>query len=154
MKPPATHGPLGMEHAATALAPELLRAYHAAEYHVHSEPPFTLRIGAANADLRALHQWLGVTCSAYITAVNPRSTQLEPDANAARMQALALAVAALNLHAIPGAARDPTGAWPEEPSLLVPGLGLHTAQALGARWEQNALVWCDADAVARLILLR
>jgi len=36
----------------------------------------------------------------------------------------------------------------------VPGLSLEASKSLGARFEQNAIVWSGADAVPQLILLR
>lgn len=49
---------------------------------------------------------------------------------------------------------DPTGIWPTEKSFFVPGLDLDTAKSLGRRFNQNAIVWIDGDAIPRLILLR
>ncbi|UUZ55406.1 DUF3293 domain-containing protein [Massilia sp. H-1] len=49
---------------------------------------------------------------------------------------------------------DPKREWPSEPSFLVRGLSLEDASALGRQLRQNAIVWCGADLVPQLILLR
>jgi hypothetical protein len=36
----------------------------------------------------------------------------------------------------------------------VPGLTRTAAQQLGRQFEQNAIIWADADAIPELILLR
>ena len=53
-----------------------------------------------------------------------------------------------------GMGEHPSGQWPGEPSFLILGLPLDAAKQLGARHEQNAIVWCGTDAVPQLILLR
>ncbi|UUZ49901.1 DUF3293 domain-containing protein [Massilia sp. B-10] len=53
-----------------------------------------------------------------------------------------------------GAYCDPKREWPSEPSFLVRGLSLEDASALGRQLRQNAIVWCGADLVPQLILLR
>lgn len=138
----------------SGLDPALVRAYQAAEYVVECMPPFTLRIGQASDELAALHRRFEVPCSVFITAVNPRSRALGNALNRARLSALERTVAALGLTGIAGSARDPGGLWPDEDSLLVPGLDLSGARALGTHWEQNAIVWSDASAIPRLVLLR
>ena len=55
---------------------------------------------------------------------------------------------------IDGIGCDPSGCWPGEASCLVLGLSIDIARALGTEFEQNAIVWCGADAVPELVLLR
>ena len=49
---------------------------------------------------------------------------------------------------------DPTGEWPGEESVFVPGLDLERAKSLGVEFGQNAIVWAGPDAVPQLVLLR
>jgi hypothetical protein len=49
---------------------------------------------------------------------------------------------------------DPSGNWPAEKSFLALGLDLEVSRALGAEFQQNAVLWANADAIPRLILLR
>ncbi|WP_454719494.1 MULTISPECIES: DUF3293 domain-containing protein [Cupriavidus] len=139
--------------------PALIQAYLETRYHVRGNAPLTLAIGVPSPALAALHAAAGVDCSAFVTAWNPYSRpQPDPAANArrnaARQQRLARELAGLGLAAIDGIGQHPSGGWPGEESLLVLGLALDAARALGARHGQNAIVWSGADAVPRLILLR
>jgi hypothetical protein len=54
----------------------------------------------------------------------------------------------------PGVGQHPTNGWPGEPSYLVFGLTRSESVELALRLEQNATVWCGADAVPELLLLR
>ena len=38
--------------------------------------------------------------------------------------------------------------------MLILGMDLHTARAWGQQWQQNALLYCGADTVPQLVLLR
>ena len=49
---------------------------------------------------------------------------------------------------------DPSGDWPGEESVFVPGLSLDRAKLLGSKFGQNAIVWVGPDAVPQLVLLR
>ena len=55
---------------------------------------------------------------------------------------------------IPGEGKHPVGDWPGESSFLIFDLSLESAKTLGKKFNQNAVVWCDKDAVPQLILLR
>ena len=137
----------------SSLDPALLQAYRETLYTVR-EPALTLRIGVACEPLRALHGRFGVECSAFVSACNPFSLRLDAAGNAARHRALLQALAAEGWRFLEGAGRHPSNGWPAEPSALVLGLPLEASRALGQRHAQNALVWCGADAVPALILLR
>ncbi len=140
--------------SASIIDPHTVRAYTETEYRVHGEPGFTLRVGVASADLLAAHARQGVDCSAYLTAWNPFSRKTDHATNAARQAELVDALSRLGLVCMPGLGRHPSNDWPGEESVLALGLGLDAAMALGARFEQNAIVWSGADAVPQLILLR
>jgi hypothetical protein len=138
----------------SSLPAELIRAYAETEYRVSGDPGFVLRIDVPSPELLALHARLGVTSSAFVTACNPRSRPLPATENAARQAGLLEAIGKLGLVALPGIGQHPRGDWPGEESWLVPGLSLASAQALGTRFGQNAIVWAGADAIPRLVLLR
>jgi hypothetical protein len=138
----------------TSLDAALRQAYRETRYEVPADPPVILSIGAASAPLRALHRRFGVECSAFVSACNPFSRRLDAAGNAARHRALLQALVAEGRRFLEGAGRHPSNGWPAEPSVLVFGLSLEESRALGRRCEQNALVWCGADAVPALILLR
>ncbi|MEK8051968.1 DUF3293 domain-containing protein [Ideonella sp. DXS22W] len=140
----------------TQIAAALIQAYRETHYEVRpaDTAAFTLHIDQPCAGLRAAHQRHGVACSAFITACNPYSQALDDAANAARQAALLAKLEAQGRRTDAGQGRHPANGWPAEPSLLVYGLGLEAARALGRQLEQNAIVWCGADAVPRLVLLR
>lgn len=140
--------------AESAIPPATRRAFHETSYHVFAPAPFALRIGERSEALAALQRAHGVAASAFVTACNPASTDLGAVANAPRMAALRSELAAAGVAFVEGEGRHPSNGWPPEPSLLALGLSRANARALGARHGQDAIVWCGADAVPQLELLR
>jgi len=138
----------------TTIDAATIQAYRETEYRVHGDEPFTLRIGEANPVLAAVHKQHRVDSSAYVTAYNPYSQALDDAANAQRHAELGRELRLRSLVAIEGLGQHPSNRWPGEVSCLILGLTLEAAKVLGARHEQNAIVWSDADAVPQLILLR
>ncbi len=131
-----------------------VQAYRETDYRVHGDRPFTLRIGEASEALAAAHKLNRAACSAYITAFNPFSQPLDDDANAGRHAALRREIERRGLSSIEGVGQHPSNQWPGEASYLIFGLTLEAAKTLGARLEQNAIVWSGSDATPQLILLR
>lgn len=140
--------------AATAIDPDTLRAYAETHYRVLHDSDLTLRVDQFNGALQDLHLRHGADCSAFLTACNPFSRPLDAAANHARQAALIDELHREGLRFLQGEGEHPSNGWPAEPSVLVFGLDLDAASALGRRLEQNAIVWSAADAVPRLILLR
>ncbi|GMG91427.1 DUF3293 domain-containing protein [Cupriavidus pauculus] len=138
----------------SAISQDVIQAYRETHYHVHGNAPAVLKVGEFNPALAALHAAAGVDCSAFITAWNPFSSQQEPARNLSLQQALEQALQQRGLRWIGGVGQHPADAWPGEESLLVLGLTLDDARALGAQFGQNAIVWSGADALPQLILLR
>ncbi|MFC4703233.1 DUF3293 domain-containing protein [Paraburkholderia caffeinitolerans] len=133
---------------------DTIQAYLETHYEVLGDAPAMLRPGQFNAALAALHEARQVACSAFITACNPLSKSLDPATNVARQETLARELDALGFAYIEGVGQHPSNQWPGEASFLVLGMTLDTAKALAKKYEQNAIVWCGADAVPQLILLR
>ncbi|MEM5431846.1 DUF3293 domain-containing protein [Cupriavidus oxalaticus] len=133
---------------------DVIQAYLETHYHVHGRAPTTLQVGEANALLAALHETAGVACSAFLTACNPFSQQLEPPRNLELQEALAESLQQRGLRFIGGIGQHPANGWPGEESFLVLGLALDDAKALGTQLGQNAIVWSGADATPKLLLLR
>ena len=134
--------------------PATVLAYQQTEYRVLGDVPAVLQVGVRCAQLALLQRLHQTDCSAFVTACNPRGELLEQPINARRQAALALEISRLGRLAIDGIGQHPAGGWPPEPSFLVPGLTREAAQQLGRQFEQNAILWSDADAVPELILLR
>lgn len=131
-----------------------IQAYLGTHFNVHGATPTTLHIGEANATLLALQSAAHVASSAYITACNPHSQPFDSTTNNARHAALAAELHAQGLTFVHGVGEHPSGSWRGEDSLLVFGLSLESTRTLGTKYQQNAVVWCDADAVPLLVLLR
>lgn len=132
----------------------LVKAFLETRYQVGEEGGFSLTIGAHSEDLARAHEARRVSCSVLITSDNPASTQVSPEENAAARQALLLELKNRNLSWCEGEGVHPSGDWPSEKSVMVWGLGRDGAADLGAKFGQDAVVWSDADAVPRLLLIR
>ncbi|MDO8907281.1 MAG: DUF3293 domain-containing protein [Pseudohongiella sp.] len=113
-----------------------------------------LKIGQPNTPLILLHQHHQVTSSAYITAWNPYSDKTSPEQNTQRQSQLLSDMQRDSYPVYQGEGKHPSGDWDCEASLLVLGISLEDARALGYKWEQNAIVWSGADGVPQLILLQ
>ena len=134
------------------LTPQLLEAYRNAEYAVFAEREIVLRVGEPNARLDALLAEHGARIAAFVTAANPRGER-RPDAeNAVANSALQNLVSAAGYPHYFGEGRDTRRSW-AEPSFLVIGIYRRNAEALGALFEQNAIVFCEAGRAPELVLL-
>lgn len=140
----------------------LQQAYRNALYQVHAAQGAvaqTLRVGERN-------DWLGqqlgrqpiqAACyltACYLTACNPWGQILEQADNARRMSALRHALDSAGWQYLDGCGQDPQDQWPAEDSVLIWGMDADTALQWGRRWQQNAVLWSDADAQPRLLWLR
>jgi hypothetical protein len=131
---------------------ELDAAYRRTIYEVLlADSRLVLRIDERNPQLLALHRSRQVDDSTFLSAWNPRSVVQTADQNNDAHERLLQRLSELNLECWPGWGRDPDGIWPAEQSLLVLGLDLPGARALGAGFSQNAVVHSGADAVPRLV---
>lgn len=139
---------------ATCLAPTLQAAFLETRYHLDGPDGFTLEVGTRSEALAEAHRRHGVTCSAFVTADNPRSTPRSAEENDAAHARLIAELDERKLAWRPGVGQHPDGTWPGERSVLVLGLGRDGAADLGERWGQDAVVWSDEDARPRLLLVR
>lgn len=139
---------------ASSIDPVLAQAYRETEYRVCADHPFVLRVGTRSADLLDLYRSHQVDCCVFITACNPYSKKLGDAENGARQLALARELERAGLAWHPGEGEHPSGDWPAEPSFLVMGADLASSKSMGIRLEQNAVIWCGADAIPALVMLR
>jgi uncharacterized protein len=131
------------------LTPDLIEAYEKAHYALASGP--VLRVGERSAELERLLDVHNATAAAFVTAANPRG---EPRSHAENAQAMAALRASLRFPSLDGEGRDPEGRWSPEPSVLILGIPRAEAEALGRRFEQNAIVYVEKGAAPELVLLR
>ena len=149
---------------ASLIDPVLAQAYRETEYMVWADRPFgdqpfvdhpfVVRVGDQSPDLLDLYRSHQVDCCLFITACNPYSQKLADAENGARRSALARELEHAGLVWLPGEGKHPSGDWPAEPSFLVLGVDLDASKSMGMRLEQNAVIWCGADAIPALVLLR
>ncbi len=140
--------------SSSVIDPNTIQAYLETDYCVHGDAPMTLKVSVASPALADLHKASRVTTSAFITACNPLSQALAEATNIQRQAALARELKSRGLTFIDGIGLHPSNKWRGEASFLVLNLSLEAAKKLGVRHEQNAIIWCGADAVPQLILLR
>lgn len=127
-------------------------AYRRARYRVDDGAgTIELRIDVASSAAADLLERHGVSGAALVTGCNPGSQLASATDNDRAQRALEAAVAAERLPWLPGAGLDPDGIWPEEPGLLVLGIGRCRAAALARRFGQAAFVWLGADGVPLLV---
>lgn len=133
--------------------PDLIRAYENAIYEIDATHRITLKVSEYSHSLEELHKEHQCRTSALITACNPRNQVLSAAENDTRMLALSEAVEKLGCRHLPAVGRDPSGNWPDEPSLWIAGLTKNEAGNLARGFEQNGFLWMDENATPQLILL-
>lgn len=136
------------------IPPETILAYRETEFRVFSETLVILRIAEKNDVLLDMYKTIGSDKCAFITACNPLGQLLDDHENIKLQRQLADELRLRSLNFIAGEGKHPVGDWPGEPSFLVFGLSLEAAKSLGKKLDQNAIVWCDLEAVPQLVLLR
>ena len=133
---------------------DLIAAYSATHFRVTGVPePFVLWVGQRSDELAALHAAYRVGCSAFMTAWNPRSKQQPEAVNHAAQAQMVAELEAAGYRCLVGIGEDPSGQWPAEESVLVPGIGRAEAEQVGGRFGQNAIVWTGTEAVPELVML-
>ena len=139
----------------TQIHPDKVRAYMATDFRIgHTDQDIVLTIGKHSEHIAALFAGNGVSCGAFLTAYNPRSTVQSDAANAQGHAELASKLQELRLQAIEGSGSEEGTEWPAEKSYFALGLALEPAKAIGIHFDQDAIVWVGPDAVPQLILLR
>ncbi|HET9870487.1 MAG TPA: DUF3293 domain-containing protein, partial [bacterium] len=139
----------------TLIPLETRRAYRRALYRVKAKPlGFILRVGRISRPLAKIFRDEGFSKAAFLTAYNPLGKKQAKGRNQRAHQKLVRELRRRGFAFIPGVGEDPDKKWAGETSLLVLGLSLAQARALGRRFRQNALVFAGPKALPRLVLLR
>ena len=138
----------------TTIADNLLESYRNTDYKVQGQDPFILKIGQSSEPLLRLYKQHRCDCAAFITASNPFSQKLDPSVNTQRHIDLKADLTARSLIFIEGVGIGKDPDWPGEASYLTFGLALKASRVLGNKFDQNAIVWCDSEAMPQLVLLR
>ncbi len=140
--------------ASSSISPALLQAYRETDYIVHAGPDFVLHVNEPSAALAAYFQQRAIAAGCLITAWNPYSQPLPDADNQARQARLEQALRQAGWHWVRAVGKHPENAWPPEAGCFVEGMDEKAAGQWGRDHGQNAVVWCGADAMPRLLLLR
>jgi hypothetical protein len=139
--------------AQTKLSKTMINAYNTAHYRVIGPPEFTLLIWKKSAELAKLYKAHGVTSAMFITAYNPYSKKTDRNINIRTQKRLKGDLIREKLVHFEGVGGD-AGQWVALPSYLVLGVTEDFAREMADKYQQNAVVWADSDAVPLLILMR
>ncbi len=119
-------------------------AYSTTTYRMKSE-------GSEDVEIRLQQRSPVPGPMAYITADNPGSRQLPVGENDRRRAALRAALTDSGYEVISGESIDDDGSWPTERGFWIRGLNRDEARAMGGRFEQNAILFVDAQSSVELI---
>ena len=136
------------------ISQSLVAAYCAAHYVVFGEPDIVLKVGEPNRELDALLAARRATCAAFVSAANPHGERRGVVANVVAFYSLKYRLKKSHYVFFEGEGRDPTGEWRPEGSVLVVDISREEAEALGNRFEQNAIVYAEKGGSPELVLLR
>jgi hypothetical protein len=130
-------------------------AYLNAVYRIHmkGEPDIDMRIDERNEAVIALLKKHDAQSAVFVTAFNPFGAILDIAANETRQQTLAGHLRASQIKTFEGVGFDPHENPPHsEASLFALDVTRPAADALMQKFEQNAVVFVDADGVPELLL--
>ena len=133
---------------------DLLQSYKSADYHVDASPSFILKIGIHSAELDSIYNTSHKYTAAFITAFNPYSQELSNQENKDRNYKLEELIQSLHFDYIHGEGKCGNDDWDGEESFLIIGISEEQASEIGKQFEQNAIVWCNKDAIPQLLLLK
>ena len=138
----------------TDLPPGLIEAYKNTDFNVMSEKPFTIKVDVYNENLQLIYRKYSVKTACFITAYNPFSETVSKTNNQISQRRLLEDLEKSEYPYFDGIGSDPSGEWEGEPSFLILGISKKSAKELGTKYRQNAIVWCDTNCIAKLLLLR
>ena len=138
----------------TNIRSDIIEAYRSTNFTVLEPRRLTLRVDHHSAELAEIFKEMGVSSAGYLTAWNPYSAETSAVDNAVAQLSLIRHLSLEGYPTLKALGVDPSGEWPGEESVFVPGLSLERSKSLGIEFGQNAIVWAGGDAVPQLILLR
>lgn len=136
-----------------AIAAELLAAYTATDFVVFDGlEQWALHVGVVSPRVDALLDRHHAASATIVTAFNPRSRVLAPEANEVRHRALVRLLEERGLSFLLGEGRDPSGRWTPETECIVFGISLAEGLEIARRFDQNAVVFIERGKAPRLEL--
>ena len=140
---------------ATKISVDKVFAYLDTYYRVLCpEQEIVLRIEHRSDAMAALLKAKGVDRAAFITAYNPFGEERPAEVNSLAHQQLGDQLRATGLEVIEGMGGSDDANWPPEPSYCVLGMNIVPAKAIGAQYNQDAVVFITSNGVPHLLLLR
>jgi len=134
----------------TEIPEERWSAYLSTEYRVFSDAGvITLIAGNVSNEIDDLQRSYNVDCSAFITAYNPYGQPRVAGLNVLFQEKLLDDISGRWPY-LYGEGADADGEWPSEPSLLILGIGLKEALALGQGYGQDAILFNDSNGKSQL----
>ena len=141
------------------ISPELLEAYLRTDYRVYTpndrgKEVKILKVDQPSEILAQALKMHNATRSAFLTACNPRSEELDESRNRQQMQQLKEEIKG-RWPRYDAEGADPSGEWRSEPSFLIIGIEIEDAVRLARKYHQNAFLHsdylCDREAIPRLV---
>ena len=130
----------------------LLRAYEATAY--CAELPsgrVVIRVGKVCNELDEVLLAGNFDSWAFVSAANPQSVPLARDRNEERHRLLVRGVMQTGWPWYPGSGEPDEPGWEQEPSVLLLGVGIDAAIALGRQFGQRAIVFGRYRTAAALV---
>ena len=128
----------------------LQRAYEQARYLIYLPQDWpagvlgqqiSINLGVQSEPVQTLLEQLQTQTAALITAFNPMSQQSTALDNQQRQDQLRTRARQLGYEFLEGSNQDPTGHWPDEPSILILSIGLSQATEIATEFEQAAFLY-------------
>jgi len=145
---------IALEPINSLIGADLIESYKSADYHVDASPSFILKIGEYCPELESIYKTSHKHTAAFITAFNPYSQELSNQENKDRSHKLEELIQSLHFDYIHGEGKCGHGDWDGEKSFLIFRISEKQACEIGKEFKQNAIVWCDKDAIPQLLLLK
>jgi hypothetical protein len=133
--------------------PELLQAYKRTKFIVDfPKGQAIIRHGDCSVIVDEIFSACATKTGTFITAHNPRSQRLSDSENRKRHRSLIADIEKQGFPYFTGRGVGTDGDWPAEESLFVVGTSREQATALGAKYEQLAIVWVEMGKAAEIVL--
>lgn len=139
----------------SVVPPHVIRAYCEAVYFVTSDGQDSgFRIDQASDELARIMRRARAEQAVLITAWNPLGQECSQPENEAASARLRSTLDSMEIPVLAARGEDPGGVWPSEQGYLALGLSCPEGARLGKHFNQNAIVFIPATAIADLVLLR
>lgn len=135
------------------LSEALLANYRKADYVFrYGQYSTKMKIGKKCDDLAYMMADFQATTAVFITPYNPHGELLGQEENLERYERFVDEIKMIGNSFFYGYGGDPDNEWPPEKSLLIFNLSRREANAIAKKYEQNAFVFVDQQAIPELVV--